>query len=124
MGAVGVNRSAAGVARKKDTTSVAGAGWSAWTPVNLAAIGAYLVGSTDLTLENRLRIAGRDGVRRTAAVKAGLTAVALGATGYSRYIGQRIIDAKGTPAEDGTTPVDDTAPRSPPRSGSSLCSSG
>jgi hypothetical protein len=40
MGAVGVNRSAAAAARNKDTTAVAGAGWSAWTPVNLVAIGA------------------------------------------------------------------------------------
>ena len=44
MGAIGVNRSAAKVARSKDTAHVAGAGWSAWTPVNLAAIGAYLAG--------------------------------------------------------------------------------
>jgi hypothetical protein len=110
MGAVGVNRSAAAAAPLKDAASVAGAGWSAWTPVNLAAIGAYSVGGIGLALENRGRLAGQSGVGLTAAIKAGLSAVAMGATGYSRIIGQRIIQADATPADDGTTPVDDTSP--------------
>lgn len=110
MGAVGVNRSAAAAARNKDTTSVAGAGWSAWTPVNLAAIGAYLIGGADLTLENKGRLVAQRGVGSTAFAKAALTAVALGATGYSRLIGQRVIAAEGTPAQDGTTPAQGTEP--------------
>jgi hypothetical protein len=110
MGAVGVNRSAAAAAPMKDAASVAGAGWSAWTPVNLVAIGAYSVGGLGLALENKGRLTGQKGVGLTAAVKAGLSAVALGATGYSRIIGQRIIEADATPADDGTTPVDDTSP--------------
>ncbi|UDY37043.1 hypothetical protein [Dermatobacter hominis] len=110
MGAIGVNRSAAKVARSKDTTHVAGAGWSAWTPVNLVAIGAYLGGGTVLTISNKGRVTAQKGVGTTSIVKTGLTAVALAATGYSRLIGQKVIDAERTPAEDGTTPDEDTPP--------------
>lgn len=110
MGAVGVNRSAAAAARSRDTTQVAGAGWAAWTPVNLVAIGAYLVGGAQLTFANSGRVAAQRGVGSAAAIKAALTAAALGATGYSRLIGQRVMDADDTPAEDGTTPADATRP--------------
>lgn len=110
MGAVGVNRSAAAAARNKDTTTVAGAGWSAWTPVNLVAIGVHLVGGADLVLANKARMVGQRGVGATSVAKAALTTVALGATAYSRYIGQRVIDDEGSPAEDGTTPSDTTDP--------------
>jgi hypothetical protein len=110
MGAVGVNRAAAAAARTKDTTSVAGAGWSAWTPVNLVAIGAYLVGGIELTLENKGRLVAQRGVTSTAIAKGGLTGVALLATAYSRVIGQRIIAAEDTPADDGTTPIERTSP--------------
>ena len=110
MGAIGVNRSAAEVARSEDTTHVAGAGWSAWTPVNLAAIGAYLAGGAALTIGNKGRVATQKGVGTTSVVKTGLTAVALAATGYPRVIGQRLIDAEHAAAEDGTTPDEATPP--------------
>lgn len=110
MGAVGVNRSAARAARAKDTTDVAGAGWSAWTPVNLAAIGAYLAGGAVLTVGNKGRVATQHGVATTSVVKAALTGVALAATGYSRLIGQRVIAAERASAADGTTPDDRTPP--------------
>ena len=110
MGAIGVNRSAAKVARSKDTAHVAGAGWSAWTPVNLAAIGAYLAGGAALTFGNKSRVVAQRGVGTTSAVKTGLTAVALAATGYSRLIGQRVIDAENAHAADGTTPDEATPP--------------
>jgi hypothetical protein len=109
MGAVGVNGSAAAAARTKDSTSVAGAGWSAWTPVNLVAIGAHLVGGADLMLANKGRVVGQRGVGGASLAKLALTAVALGATGYSRAIGQKVIEAD-TPAEDGTTPLEGTDP--------------
>lgn len=108
MGAVGLNKSAASTARNKESTAVAGSGWSAWTPVNLAAIGAYMAGGAVLTVSNRGRLAAQKGVTTTAIVKAGLSAVALAATGYSRMIGQRAIDARDTPARDGTTPAPNT----------------
>ena len=36
--------------------------------------------------------------------------VALAATGYSRVLGQRLMDQQKVPAKDGTTPVEDTPP--------------
>ncbi|MFN7149731.1 MAG: hypothetical protein ACK4V6_09650, partial [Microthrixaceae bacterium] len=93
MGAIGLNSSAASVADDDQSTDVAGAGWSAWTPVNLAAIGAYVVGGSVLTLSNRKRLGAQQGVGTTAIVKTALSAVALAATGYSRVVGQRVIDA-------------------------------
>lgn len=110
MGAVGVNRSAADAAPGEDTTHVAGAGWSTWTPVNLVAIGAYLAGGAVLTFSNKSRVAAQKGVGTTSAAKVGLTAVALAATGYARVVGQRVIDADRTSATDGTTPDENTSP--------------
>jgi hypothetical protein len=108
MGAVGVNKAAAGSAKDSQTTKVAGAGWSAWTPVNLVAIGAHLAGGAMLLAANRKRVVAQSGVATVSAVKTAATAAALAATGYSRLIGQRVIDAEGTPATDGTTPTEDT----------------
>lgn len=108
MGAVGVNRAAAGVAKNTTSTKVAGAGWSAWTPLNLAAIGAYLGGGAVLTVANRRRMVAQQGVGTASALKVGLTVVALGSTAYARYLGQKVIDAPGELAEDGTTPTERT----------------
>lgn len=108
MGAVGVNAGAAGATKNSTSTKVAGAGWSSWTPVNLAAIGAYLGGGAVLTVANRKRMAAQRGVGSASAVKVGLTVVALGATAYARYLGQKVIDAPGERAEDGTTPTEAT----------------
>lgn len=109
MGAIGLNSSAASTADDDESTDVAGAGWSAWTPVNLAAIGAYVAGGAVLTLSNRKRLAAQKGVGTTAIVKTALSAVALAATGYSRVIGQRVIDAHDQAAADGTTPSESTS---------------
>ena len=108
MGAVGVNAGAAGATKNTTSTKVAGAGWSSWTPVNLAAIGAYLGGGAVLTVANRKRMAAQRGVGTASTVKVGLTVVALGATAYARYLGQKVIDAPGERAEDGTTPTEAT----------------
>lgn len=108
MGAVGINRAAASVAKDKQTTAVAGAGWAAWTPINLAAIGAHLLGGALLTAADRRRLVVERGAMSTSVGKLALTGVALGATGYSRLIGQQVIAAEGAPASDGTTPVAET----------------
>jgi len=56
MGAVGVNGAAADVRDPRESTRVASAGWARWTPVNLAAIGAHLVGGALIVKENQGRI--------------------------------------------------------------------
>jgi len=110
MGAVGVNGAAAEVDSKAQRARVANAGWSKWTPVNLGAIGAYLLGSVVLLGANKGRVAGQKGVAKASLVKTGLTVAALAATAYSRALGQKVIEAGDVPVEGGTTPADETPP--------------
>ena len=108
MGAIGLNGASAEVNEASQRTRVANAGWSKWTPVNLAAIGAHVVGGLGLTLGNKGRLATQQGAATTSMVKAGLTAAALGATAYSRVLGQKIMSAGDVPSEGGTTPSGQT----------------
>ena len=110
MGTIGVNGAAAEVDSKSQRARVANAGWSKWTPVNLGAIGAYLLGSFVLLGANKGRVAGQKGVAKASLVKTGLTAAALAATAYSRALGQKVIDAGDVPVEGGTTPANETPP--------------
>ena len=110
MGAVGVNGAAAEVDRADQRARVANAGWSRWTPVNMTAIGAHLVGSLMLTAGNKGRIAGQKGVATTAIAKTAVTAGALAATAYARALGEKVIQAGDVPVEGGTTPSAQTPP--------------
>ena len=110
MGAIGVNGAAAEVDRPDQRARVANAGWSRWTPVNLAAIGAHLLGSVVLTAGNKGRIAGQKNVATTAIAKTAVTAGALAATAYARALGQKVISAGDVPVEGGTDPSAQTPP--------------
>jgi hypothetical protein len=110
MGAVGVNGAAAEVDRPEQRARVANAGWNRWTPVNLAAIGAHLLGSVVLTGANKGRIAGQKGVATTSIAKTAVTAGALAATAYARALGQKVIQAGDVPVEGGTDPSAQTPP--------------
>lgn len=106
-GAVGFN-GAAGEA--KDTAVVANAAWARWTPVNLVAIGAHLVGGALIVRENQSRIAGQKGVAGWTAAKTAITGAALLATGYSRVLGKKLKDAGDFPADSATVPAASTPP--------------
>ena len=119
MGAVGLNGASSEVSDPTDRARVANSGWGRWTPVNAAAIGAHLVGGAKLTTANKGRLAGQKGVGSASALKAGLTAAALGATAYSRVLGQKVMEAEakeaqssfgsdGLPVGDATTPSSQT----------------
>ncbi|HEX2193178.1 MAG TPA: hypothetical protein VHH09_08285 [Acidimicrobiales bacterium] len=108
MGAIGVNGAAAEVDQKEQRARVANAGWNRWTPVNLAFIGAHLVGSTLLAAGNKGRISGQRGVAATSAAKTLVTGAALAATAYARTLGQKVIAAGDVPVEGGTTPAGET----------------
>src|SRR5215218_5880124 len=110
MGAIGVNGAAAEVDQPRQRARVANAGWSRWTPVNLAAIGAHVVGSLALTGANKGRIAGQKNVASTAIAKTAVTAGALAATAYARVLGQKVIEAGDVPVEGGTDPSAQTPP--------------
>src|SRR5687768_5172550 len=99
MGAVGLNGASSEVSDPTDRARVANSGWGRWTPVNAAAIGAHVVGATKLTTANKGRIVGQKGVASTSALKAGITAAALGATAYSRVLGQKVMEAEAKEAQ-------------------------
>ena len=107
FGAVGLNQAAARHAGG-EAVKVAGAGWKAWTPVNLAAIGAHVVGATGLLVTNKGRVATQKGVGSVSIAKTALLAVSLGATAYSRVLGQRVIANPDEPAVAGTEPAPGT----------------
>jgi hypothetical protein len=108
MGAVGLNGAAAQVEEPKQRLRVANAGWSRWTPVNLAGIAAHLAGGAVLLAANKGRVAGQQGVAQATAVKTGLTVLALGATAWSRALGAKLEQAGEVPVEGGTDPSADT----------------
>jgi hypothetical protein len=110
MGAVGLNGAAAQVDDPGQRARVANAGWARWTPVNFSAIGAHVLGASMLTWANKGRIAGQSGVAAVSGAKTLVTLAALGATGYARVLGQRVMNAGDVPVEGGTTPGATTPP--------------
>jgi hypothetical protein len=107
---VALNPAAAEASTPAATGAVANTGWDRWTPVNAAAIGAHVVGSLGQLAGNRGRLAGQRGVASMALAKTGLTAAALGVTGYSRLLGRKVSAQGAVPAESGTEPTIGTPP--------------
>jgi CBS domain-containing protein len=108
MGAVGLNGAAGAVDPAEQRLRVANAGWARWTPVNLAGIAAHLAGGAVLLGANKGRLAGQRGVATATIAKAGLTGLALAATGYSRALGAKLQQVGDAPVEGGTTPAEDS----------------
>lgn len=110
MGAVGLNAAAAEVTEPTERLRVANAGWARWTPVNAAGIAAHLLGGVVLTGANKGRLRAQRGVARAAMAKKIVTALTIAATGYSRVLGQRLMEQEKTPVRDGTSPTSETPP--------------
>src|SRR6476469_10012767 len=110
MGAIGVNGAASDVDDPRQRARVANAGWGRWTPFNLVAIGAHLVGGAQLMKANKGRVATQKGVLGNTNLKLALTAGALGATAYSRLLGQKGMNAGDVPIAGGTEPLPSTPP--------------
>ncbi len=105
MGAVGLNGAAAEVSDPRERLQVSSIGWDRWAPVNLAAIGAHLVGAAGILLAERRRVAAQEGVGTMAAAKTALTVAALGATAYARVLGRQMEKGAGAPVEGTTEPT-------------------
>ncbi len=115
MGAVGLNGATREVSDPRERTRVANEGWGRWQPLNAAAVGAYLLGSTRLVRANRGRLVAQRGVGTLAGLKTLLTVAAVGATAYSGYMGRQVeaheaTGGGGVPASGATEP----APQTPP----------
>jgi hypothetical protein len=110
MGAIGLNGAAADVDDPRQRARVVDAGWGRWTPFNLVAIGAHLVGGAQLLRANKGRVVAQKGVLANTNVKLALTAGALGATAYSRLLGQKVMNAGDVPIAGGTASLPSTPP--------------
>lgn len=110
MGAVGVNGAASDVDDPRQAARVANSGWARWTPFNAIAIGAHLVGGAQLMRANKGRVRSQKGVLANTNVKLALTAGALGATAYTRLLGQKVMDAGDVPVAGGTASLPTTPP--------------
>ena len=108
-GAVGINGAAADVPDESLRLQVATAGWARWSPVNLAAIGAHLVGAVGLLVANRDRVRTQKGVGASTIAKAGLTAAALGVTAWSGALGAKLAQHGPEPVEGSTEPAPQTS---------------
>jgi hypothetical protein len=108
MGAVGLNGAAAQAANPAERLQIASAGWDRWAPVNLAAIGAHLVGAAGILVFEAPRVATQKGVGAMSVAKTALTVAALGATAYSRLAGKKMEKAGGAPVEGTTEPAPST----------------
>lgn len=108
MGAVALNGASQDVADPADRSRVAAAGWARWSPVNIAAIGAHLIGGAGLVIAHRDRVQGQPGVTANTVIKTGLTALALASTAYSGVLGAKIAHAGQVHTEGGTTPSETT----------------
>ncbi len=98
MGAVGLNKAADQESKGlNESIRISGAGWDKWAPLNLAAIGAHLVGGAGLLGANRERVMNQKGVGASTVAKTAVTAAALGATAYSRMLGRRAEEAATSP---------------------------
>jgi hypothetical protein len=106
--AVGLNAAAGQAGDAKTAGAVANAGWDRWTPVNAAAIGVHLIGSTGLLAANVDRVRTQKGVAAMTGLKTALTAAALGATAYSRVLGKRVSQQTDVPVASGTEPASST----------------
>jgi hypothetical protein len=107
-GAVGINGAAAEVPDANQRLRVANAGWARWAPVNLAGIGAHLVGGAGLLAANKGRVAAQSGAGANTVVKTALTVAALGVTAYSRALGKKLEQFDHAPVEGGTDPAPDS----------------
>jgi hypothetical protein len=108
MGAVGLNRVAGAAREPRQRLELANKGWAAWSPVNLAGIGAHLAGGAVLLAANKGRVVSQRGVGEASVVKMALTVAALTATAYSRVLGRKLEQASAAPVEDATTPAEQT----------------
>jgi hypothetical protein len=110
MGLVGVNGAADAVHQSDERARVSSVGWARWSPLQVGAIGAHLLGGLGLLLANRDRAAGQPGVRGNTVVKTVLTLMAALATLYSGILGGRVGRAGDVPAESSVEPSAQTPP--------------
>ncbi|MBO1767236.1 hypothetical protein [Allobranchiibius sp. GilTou38] len=90
MGAVGLNGATAKAKDPSERLRLSTLGWARWTPVQIAAAAVHTVGGIGLIVGNRSRVARDPGSQANTIAKTVITLAAMGATGYSGYLGTKI----------------------------------
>lgn len=104
MGAVGLNGAASQAEDPAERTRLSSLGWARWAPVQLAAIGVHTVAGLALVGGNRERIANDSATQANTIAKSVVTLAAMGATGYSGWLGKQIAEQAGEGAAGATEP--------------------
>jgi hypothetical protein len=108
MGAVGLNRATSAAKDPSERTRLDSIGWSAWWPVQGAAIAAHLVGSVGMLRADRGRVATDAGAASNTALKTVVTVAAIATSAASGVLGAKVAQAAPVPAESATEPSPET----------------
>lgn len=106
MGAVGLNGATSKAEDPAERARLSSLGWARWAPVQLAAVGVHTVGGVGLISGNRQRIAADSATQINTVVKAAVTVIAIGATGYSGWLGKQVAEQAQEGAQGATEPSD------------------
>jgi putative copper export protein len=117
MGVVGVNRSGRDLPQGIDRIRVAKSGWSRFSPLEWAGIGATMLAGLQLTRSSAGRLVAQKAFGPVGAIKAGVTVLGALATAYAGYCGRRIASlaeqanqrGEQVEVEDATTPTPRTS---------------
>ncbi|MCZ2825205.1 MULTISPECIES: hypothetical protein [unclassified Modestobacter] len=110
MGAVGLNKAAAAARDSTERTRLSSVGWSAWWPVQGAAMAAHLIGSVGMLRADRGRVATGPGATANTVLKTALTAAAIGTSVASGVLGAKIGAKAPVPSDTATDPGPGTPP--------------
>lgn len=104
MGAVGLNGAAAAASDPVERLSLSSLGWGRWAPVQIAAIGAHVVGGLGQIAGNQKRLASDPATQTNSAIKTLVTVAALGVTAYAGVLGKKVNQLQGEGAQGATEP--------------------
>lgn len=91
MGAVALNGAASAQGGTRESGErIASTGWTRWAPVNLAAIGVHLVGTSGLLAVNAARVPLQRGLPASTVAKTVCTAAALATTAWAGVLGAKV----------------------------------
>ena len=102
MGATGLNGAAAQLDDPRERARASTAGWSRWAPVNGAAVIAHTVGAAGLLRTESPRVLAQQGVRRSSAIKTGVTVAGLGVSAWSAVLNRKMAAAGPVPIQGAT----------------------
>lgn len=103
-GATALNGAATVLDDPSERSRISTAGWSQWAPVGAAGVAAHVIGAAGLLVTDWPRVKRQQGVARSSAVKAAVTAAGLGVHGWSIVLNRKMAAAGAVPVSGATEP--------------------